>query len=227
MKNDGVIYQILNHSNGKVYIGCTTSFAGRIGSHIKNAYGGALATDLYKDMNQDITQFSFQILEQQIPRSDLRRKESEWIIQKDAIRSGYNAVRTSGNEKLSEEELHEIRDYIQSTRLKFSEIGEMYGVKEGIIADINLGRAWFDDNCTYPLGKSTVKRKKLTEEDVLEIYSLLQNPELSFRDIASVYGWRSEAVLRKINNGTYSISPLPPSSYPIRSVDSRKGQRQR
>ena len=80
---------------------------------------------------------------------------------------------------------------------------------------------WLD----YPLRKATVKRKKLTEKDVYEIYSLLSDSSLTFKQIATRYGWSSEAVLRKINNGTYSISPLPKSAYPIRVVDSRKGKR--
>ncbi|MDC0832920.1 GIY-YIG nuclease family protein [Geitlerinema sp. CS-897] len=227
MTDDGIVYQIKNNENGKIYVGCTTNFASRIGSYVEAAKNGTLNTALYRDMREDITKFSFSILEQGIARSELRQRESEWIVNKKSIQKGYNAVRKSGNERLSEEEVREIRDCIQNTRLKFYEIAEIYGMQRDIISDINLGRAWFDPLYEYPLRKNTVKRKKLTEEDVLHIYSLLRDPNLSFSEIASLYGWRSEAVLRKINNGTYSVSPLTASSYPIRSVDSRKGNRKR
>lgn len=227
MPNTGVIYQITNHQNGKVSIGCTSDFASRIKSHINAAIQGKTETKLYRDMRKDITNFSFRILEAGVSISMLRQKESEWIVNKKSVQNGYNVVRVSGKEKLTEELLHEIREAIQSTKFKFCELAKLYDVQPATIADINLGRAWLDDKYEYPLRKNTVKRKKLTEADVKEIYILLKNNNLSFQEIASQYGWKSEAVLRKINNGTYSISPLPKDAYPIRPVDSRKGIRKR
>jgi hypothetical protein len=63
----------------------------------------------------------------------------------------------------------------------------------------------------------------LTMEKTGLVYQI-KNLENS-SEIALELGWSSEAVLRKINNGTYSVSPLPKECYPIRSVDSRKGRK--
>lgn len=89
---------------------------------------------------------------------------------------------------------------------------------------ISQEKSWVTSETEYPLRKSTVKRKQLTHKDIGAIYDLLRDETLSFKDIAQIYGWKSEAVLRKINNGTYSNSPLPASDYPIRPIDSRKGR---
>lgn len=220
----GVVYQIKNLKNGKIYIGCTTqNFGVRFAQHIRSV--GSIKTDLYEDMAKNIKEFCFQIIEDDIPHSDLRKRESYWIEKLQSSTNGYNQVVVSGNERLTEHEIWEIRDYIMTTNLKFTEIASFYNISPALIADINLGRAWLDESLEYPLRKQTVRRKHLSEEDIYEFYQLLRDESLTFKQIAEKFGWSSEAVLRKINNGTYSISPLPKESYPIRTVDSRKGRR--
>ncbi len=220
----GIVYQITNCKNGKIYIGCTTqNFGVRISQHIRSV--GSIKTDLYNDMAANIKDFCFQILEDGIPSSDLKKRESQWIDKLQSSITGYNQVVVSGNERLINHQVWEIRDYIMTTNLKFSQIADYYNISDSLVADINLGRAWLDESLTYPLRRQTVKRKHLTEEDIDQIYNLLRDPSLTFKQIADKFGWSSEAVLRKINNGTYKNSPLPKESYPIRAVDSRKGRR--
>jgi group I intron endonuclease len=215
---------ILNVSNGKRYVGLTTNFPTRIRSHLQVASTLKIDSELYRDMNTNLTNFSFQILQEQVPLKKLREVETNWI-EKLGTLSEYNIVRKSGNERLNENEIDEICSLIETTNLKFEEIALIFEVSSALIADINLGRAWGNSKFIYPLRKTTVKRKKLTEKDILDIYEKLRNPLLSFDDIKKCYGWDSQAVLRKINNGTYSIKLLPSEAYPIRPVDSRKGKR--
>ena len=220
----GIVYQITNLKNAKVYIGCTTqNFGVRISQHIRSI--GSIKTDLYNDMANNIKDFCFQIIEDGIPSSNLKKRESYWIDKLQSSLNGYNQVVVSGNERLINHEIWEIRDYVMTTNLKFAEIADYYNISSALVADINLGRAWLDESLNYPLRRQTVKRKHLTEENIYEIYNLLRDSSLTFKQIAERFGWYSEAVLRKINNGTYNISPLPKESYPIREVDSRKGKR--
>ncbi|MEG3436105.1 GIY-YIG nuclease family protein [Pannus brasiliensis CCIBt3594] len=224
MDKVGLVYQIKNLKNSKVYIGCTAAnFGVRISQHLRSV--GVVRSPLYDEMNLDIKSFSFQIIENEIPISNLRERESYWIRYFNSSMIGYNQVIVSGNEKLTESIVWEIRDLLMTTRLKFAEIANLYGVSSDAIADINLGRSWLDESLEYPLRKQTVKRKQLSTDDIHEIYKMLRDPSLSFSEMAQKLGWSSEAVLRKINNGTYSVSPLPKECYPIRSVDSRKGRK--
>lgn len=220
----GIVYQIENLKTGRIYIGSTSqNFGARIAQHIRSI--GIIKSELYLDMSKSITDFSFQIIEDNIPLIELQQKESDWIHRLKSSVTGYNNVVVSGNERLTQVGVWEIKHYLLNTNLKFSKIGEMYNLSSCAVSDINLGRAWYNKDLSYPLRKKTVKRKRLTEQDIYDIYKLLSGSDVSFKQIASQYGWQSEAVVRKINNGTYSISPLPKNSYPIRPVDSRKGKR--
>jgi group I intron endonuclease len=224
MEKTGLVYQIKNLENSKVYIGCTAvNFGVRISQHLRSV--GVVESPLYDEMESDIKSFSFQIVENEIPLSSLRERESYWSRHFGSAMTGYNQVIASGNEKLIESIIWEVRDLLMTTRLKFTEIADLYNVSPSTIADINLGRSWLDESLEYPLRKQTVKRKQLSTDDIHEIYKMLRNSSLSFSEIALELGWSSEAVLRKINNGTYSVSPLPKECYPIRAVDSRKGRK--
>jgi predicted DNA-binding protein YlxM (UPF0122 family) len=176
-------------------------------------------------MNKDIKNFCFSVIEDNVLYNELRNRESYWINHFQSVTSGYNQVFFSGNEKLSKDNVWEIKDLIINTNLKFLEIANYFDISNDAIADINLGRAWFEELNEYPLRKSTIKTKKLLEKDVHDIYNLLRDESMSFQEITEEYGWSSQSVLRKINNGTYRISPLNEDSYPIRGVDSRRGRK--
>ncbi|WP_072619602.1 GIY-YIG nuclease family protein [Spirulina major] len=220
----GIVYKIENTKTGQVYIGCTNfSLGRRLSQHLRCA--GVIDTPLYHDLDSDITNFIFSVLECDIPLNCLRERESAWIQDYDSVNTGYNQVSVSGNEKLGIQLVTELQSLLLSTDMKFKDIADMYEVSETVISDINRGKTWFSETFIYPLRRKTVKRKKLTENEVHQIYDQLRDISLSFQDIASSWGWESQAVLRKINNETYRISPLSKEAYPVRPVDSRKGKR--
>ena len=221
----GIVYKIQNLDNGKVYVGCTFNFGRRMNEHLCDAASGKADTDLYRDMGQSPERFTFQIIECNISPSDLKARESHWISFYDSARNGYNRCVYAANEELDEYQVDEIAKMLSTSTIKFSEIAKIFGVDESTISDINRGKTWYSSNNTYPLRRNTVKRKKLSLDTLKQIHDLLRDPCISFREIANRFGWESEAVVRKINAGTYSIRLYDMNEYPIRFVDSRKGSR--
>jgi predicted DNA-binding protein YlxM (UPF0122 family) len=171
--------------------------------------------------------FGFQILEAGVPLSRLRIAESEWISKLKSSVDGYNRCVHSGNEKLTELQVTEIEAMLEAEKLAFKEIADLFDIDSSAVSDINRGKSWRKPLKEYPLRKSTVTRKKLSLDDLEQIHELLADNSMSFSAIAAMFGWKSQAVLRKINAGTYSIRLRPQNVYPIRPVDSRKGSRQR
>lgn len=222
----GTVYKIQNTSNGKIYIGCTLfAFGRRIAQHMRCI--GSIDNELYNDMNSNILDFTFSIVETGIPSEKLKEKETEWIRKCNSINAGYNSVAVSGNEKLSDTSVSDIQSLLLSTDFRFSYIASLYHVSETAISDINRGKAWYSDRLIYPLRRKTRKRKKLTMDEISQIHEQLRDPSLTFGDIAASWGWESQSLLRQINNGTHRFGILSKDSYPIRAVDSRKGKRKK
>ncbi len=226
MKN-GVVYKIQNIDNGKTYVGCTRNFGQRISCHLTRAFVGDTSFLFYPELRESPEKFVFQILESDVPLFDLKVKESRWISELCTVQDGYNQCVVSGNEILTEPEVNDIKMMLEMEIVKFSDIATMFGVDPCAISDINRGKSWHDPSRIYPLRKNTVVRKKLSVDDLQRIHDMLADETFSFVDIAKEFGWESQAVVRKINAGTYSIRLYPLDAYPIRSVDSRKGSRKR
>lgn len=55
-----------------------------------------------------------------------------------------------GSQKLTEEQVKEIKNKLKNTNLSYSKIGEQYGVSKGTIYHINTGRT-FKENVEYPI----------------------------------------------------------------------------
>ena len=221
----GVIYKVQNLENGKVYVGCTLNFGKRIASHLSCAFAGKTDRAFYAELKDYPERFSFQMLEFNVPISDLKIRESHWISLCDSAVTGYNQCVYAANEDLSESDVKEIKMMLSDDVIKFSDIAKLFNVSESAVSDINRGKSWFCDKTSYPLRRNTVKRKKLDIDTLVLIHELLKEPSISFREIANRFGWESEAVVRKINAGTYSVRLYKPEEYPIRSVDSRKGRK--
>lgn len=58
-----------------------------------------------------------------------------------------------GLQKISEEQLFEIRKYLKDTCLSYQEIANLYGVSKGAIYHINKGLTFFDNKIDYPIRK--------------------------------------------------------------------------
>lgn len=206
-------------------MGCTRNFSVRIGQHLALSSSGDESLAFYPELKKNLEHFCFQILESGVLLSRLRERESYWISKLDSIESGYNQCLYSGNEKISLVQVNEIKLILKTEKTQLSAIAESKSVDPSVISDINRGKAWYNPSTTYPIRRNTVRRKKLSIDELTEIHKMLANPSISFAEIASSFGWESQSVIRKINAGTYSVRLLDDASYPIRSVDSRKGLR--
>lgn len=100
-KDSGCVYKIVNLINNKMYIGQTKNFTKRIQCH-KSSYINN-DTFLYNAINKyGWDNFEVSIVEDNIPNSHLRSRETYYIDMLDTYRNGYN----SSNNKLLNNDYH-------------------------------------------------------------------------------------------------------------------------
>lgn len=91
------------------------------------------------------------------------------------------------NNKLSEKEVREICELIQSGKYWDVEIANIYNVSYTNISDIHKGKIWTHISCEYDFSKRK-PAKKLTPENVEEICKLLEEGELNDVKIGAKFG---------------------------------------
>lgn len=215
-----IIYQIRNSKKGKAYVGCTKNIGTRINQHINRCQ----STDdlsMYADMREDITAFSFSILEV-VEDKDRFKREAFWIEklreETELYNQDYSAIKG-----LSPDQVIEVKRMLSNTTFTIKSIARITGVPLTSVYDINRGKVYIDKNAEYPLRYDLRKQRFFTPEQVTEICLKLQT-DVSIKTICNEYGYKGEAVLRKINDGTYSIKPSQTFSYPIRPIKGRKNK---
>ena len=86
------IYRIVNFRNGKVYIGQTQNSEDRYDQHfttLKNNNHHSRKLQSAFNKHGDAA-FFFEVIERNIPRSQIDEREVYWIARYDSFRSGYN-----------------------------------------------------------------------------------------------------------------------------------------
>lgn len=217
----GSIYKIYCLCTDKVYIGQTVQHPPikRWVDHYKEAYTNKNDLYLYRAIRQwGITNFTFQILEEDIALEDLNSKEIEWIKKFNSNNPEYGYNLTGGGvftskTQLDEEKVKEIIKAIKThTEKNFVELAKIYGVSREMISDINCGETWYFVNEHYPIRDNSKLKNILSEQDVYEIYRLLKE-ETALTDIAKKYGV-SVTNISNINQGRiYKF--LPSTDYPL------------
>ena len=217
----GSIYKIYCLCTDKVYIGQTVQHPPikRWVDHYKEAYTNKNDLYLYRAIRQwGITNFTFQILEEDIALEDLNSKEIEWIKKFNSNNPEYGYNLTGGGvftskSQLDEEKVKEIIKAIKThTEKNFVELAKIYGVSREMISDINCGETWYFVNEHYPIRDNSKLKNILSEQDVYEIYRLLKE-ETALTDIAKKYGV-SVTNISNINQGRiYKF--LPSTDYPL------------
>lgn len=101
------------------------------------------------------------------------------------------------NNKLSESQVKEICEYIQSGNYFDTEISKMFGVSNTTISDIRKGKIWNKISKNYDLTKK--KSISLNPEQVHEICKLLSEGKDN-KDIAKMFNV-SVTLIRNIKNG--------------------------
>ena len=171
-------------------------------------------------MKYGIDNFSLDIVEENIPLSELDSQEIYWIREYNSYYvsgQGYNLTRggqwgTSTQLICGSAEI-EIKDLIANSELTFSQIGNLYGVSLSCISDMNRGKTFFESDRTYPI-RPTAQKTELNTELVNDIIHLLTNSDLSIIDIGLTLGI-SDYTVGEINRGHNSWCPKN-LKYPLR-----------
>lgn len=248
MNNSGV-YKI-NFPNGKSYIGISVNIKKRISRHNLDARKEKPQYPVHKAIKKyygQITMDNVEIIEF-INASDkklMSEREKYWIkyyntfLDKD---KGYNLTPGgdgasegiyNNSSKLNKTQLNQVYDLLINSNLYIYEIAKKFNLSPEAISNINTGKSYYNNDLTYPLRKDTKFQKgmkvatgtnnhlsKLTEEDIFDIYNLLQNSILSLKEIGEQYNV-SYTIISMINRGLrYQKDNY---SYPLRKE--RNGQK--
>ena len=221
--NKSGIYK-LNFPNGECYIGLSNNIRRRMNEHNKDSKKqDAFPVD--KAINKYGKIDEFEILEEISANNveKLREQEKYWIKYYNSTNKniGYNL--TAGGEGvfdenyispkivLSDEQLNELINDLMHSKLTYTELGKKYNVHQNVILDINDGNTLsYKDkrlDITYPIrNRENVQKitnqhfRKLSIENELKIKDLLQNSEISFKQIAKQCDSTS-AQVSQINTG--------------------------
>lgn len=213
MKKD--IYIIKNDINNKVYIGQSKNVRERWLKHLSNSKrrNNQIISKAIKKYG--LSHFWYEIIEKDV--ENYNEREKYWIIYYNSIvPNGYN-VSSGGdgtgsgfdscNSKINKNLLSKIIYDIKSGET-FCNIAYKYGVSEEVISAINLGKRYALDEEKYP-----IRKRNLSEEDVIEIIDFLKDDVYSIKDICEILGV-DKSVVSEINNGRRHV--INGILYPIR-----------
>ena len=121
----------------------------------------------------------------------------------------------SGNSKFSQEDIENIWKLLQfNTELSMKQITDKYNVATSTIQNINQGKTYINPNLSYPLKDSKTGKRKLDNEQVLQIIKEIKNnPKESLASIGRRLNV-SPKTISLINCGT--TYKQDNENYPIR-----------
>ena len=229
----GTIYKITNQINNLSYIGKTIRpVKVRWYEHVKTElYNGSRLHNAL--LEYGIDNFSFEIIEDNIPNELLDKREQYWIEYYETF-TGYGYNMTPGGtggavySKLSLEQVNKIRELLVTTDLSCYNIGQQFNVSASTIDAINSGNNWYDNTLSYPIRKHQIKNYQSVEKSTYKlIVNDLMNTNLSIDNIATKYN-KCPAVISSINagkycyNGTGYYKDIYSGPFPIRERHNKK-----
>ena len=160
------IYLIKNLISGNCYVGQAKNITSRIRQHLSSAYSiqkKDYNTPLHAAFRKyGLDNFELEIL-QKCEYFELNSLEEYWVSQYDCFKNGYN--QTAGGKqsirhiKLTIENVKEIRNLLAEAKLSYEQIAERFNVCKDLIYRINVGRAWADSSCNYPIREMLLSEK--------------------------------------------------------------------
>ncbi len=160
------IYLIRNIITKNCYVGQAKNIASRIQQHLGSAFSipkKDYNTPLHAAFRKHgIDNFELEVL-QKCEYSELNNLEQYWVSVYDCFKNGYN--QTAGGKqsirhiKLTAENATEIRTLLAEARLTYDQIAEKFNICKDLVYRINVGKAWHDNNCDYPIRHMLLSEK--------------------------------------------------------------------
>lgn len=141
-------------------------------------------------------------------------REQYWISYYDTYNNGYNQTKGGKAPKYIkfEQEIILMAKEMLKNGIPFQKIKEITNISISHLSEINTGKRHHDANESYPLNKMTCGRK-INQEQLQEIISLLKNTRLSQEKIGQMFNL-TQTSISQINLGKkYKQENL---EYPIR-----------
>lgn len=150
------IYKFTNKITGESYIGQSVNLRKRYNDHKNIKEDGTYFHQMIK--HYGFNNFNYEILEE-CKSDNLNEREKYYISKyKTVYPNGYNLT-YGGNDQhcnglSSKKDVDEITELLMTSKLSNKEIGDIYGVSDQAISDINCGRTWVRDHIEYPIRKT-------------------------------------------------------------------------
>lgn len=160
------IYMFTNRCNGKSYIGQSVNIERRYKNHRFHSGENTLFHDELKYYG--FHNFDFCVLEECLV-SELNDREIHYIREYNTLfPNGYN-VSPGGsmphvNALKSLDDVQKIIALLCENELSNVQIGEIFGISDQMVSDINCGRCWRQDNLAYPIRDGRRRRNVLPIE---------------------------------------------------------------
>lgn len=151
------IYKITNTVSKNAYVGQAKVIGSRIKSHISSTFKSTA-----KDYNYPvhvairkygIDTFDFEVLEL-CDISKLNEQEKYWVAYYDTRNNGYNQTdggcQSIRHIKLTKEAVKAVIAELTTGKTQ-AEIAAQFNISADMVHKINIGKAWFNPNLTYPI----------------------------------------------------------------------------
>lgn len=217
------IYKIVNMLNGHTYIGQSVDIQRRWRNERSRAfqpnsseYNSLLAQAFRK---YGVDNFQFTVIEQ-CEVQQLDEREQYWIQYYNTYQNGYNQT-LGGQQQLTLEEpgfVANIRTALLTTELPMTTIANRYDVSLGTVGSINTGKAWYSNQCNYPLRnvhqKTPTTRQYAVNLSKDELIQLIREHRGNLSAVAATLGVTRGALRRPIRE--YQLeSCIEESRHPV------------
>jgi group I intron endonuclease len=216
---NGKIYKYTNLVNGMVYIGQTKqTLEQRDYKHQTQLNDNTYFHRAIKKYGRE--NFVLELVEDNISFNKLNEKEKYYIDYFESFYTtgkGYNLTQggqwSSGTQKLTLQQVKEIKWLLANTDLSFHTIGNDYNITLYCISDINRGKTFIDESISYPIRNSPL-RSYLDETKINIILDMILNTSMTQEEIGLATDVHPYTV-GEINRGTNSWCPKD-LKYPLR-----------